>query len=65
MNHMISADNCYLLAESKEQISKIGDATEELKKRGLDWKEDQMEMISWDFAEKWETCKLKLEGRNT
>ena len=41
-----------LFAESKEQILKmIGDATEELKKRGLDWKEDKMELISWGFYE--------------
>ena len=34
---MIFADNCYLFAESNEQILKmIGDATEELKKRGLE-----------------------------
>ena len=39
VSHMIFADNCYLFAESKEQILKmIGDATEELKKRGFDWK---------------------------
>ena len=44
---MIFADKCYLFAESKEQILKIiGDATEELKKRGLDWKEEEMELIS-------------------
>ena len=52
VSHMIFADNCYLFAESKEQILKIiGDATEELKKRGLDWKEDEMELISWGFYE--------------
>ena len=52
VSHMIFADNCYLLAESKEQILKIlGDATEELKKRGLDWEEDEMELISWGFCE--------------
>ena len=39
----------------------IGDATEELKKRGLDWKEDEMELISWVFAKMWETYMLKLE----
>ena len=48
VSHMIFADNCYLFAESKEQILKMmGDATEELKKRGLEWKGDQMELISW------------------
>ena len=37
VSHMIFAGNCYLFAEWKEQILKmIGDATEELKKRGLD-----------------------------
>ena len=45
---MIFADNCYLFAETNDQILKmIRDATENLKKRGLDWKEVQMEMISW------------------
>ena len=45
--HMIFTDNCYLSAESKEQLSKmIVDATEELRKGVLDWKEDLMEMIS-------------------
>ena len=27
----------------------IADTTEELRKRGLDWKEDQMELIAWSF----------------
>ena len=49
---MIFADNCYLFAESKEQIVKmIEDATEELKKKALDWKEEEMEPISWGFCE--------------
>ena len=53
VSHMIFADNCYLFAKSKEQISKmLLDATEELSKRGLDWKEDQMEMISRGFRKK-------------
>ena len=30
-------------------LKMIGDATENLKKRGLDWKEDRMELISWGF----------------
>ena len=51
VSHMIFADNCHFFAESKEQYLKIiGDATEELKKRGLDWKEDQMELISWGLC---------------
>ena len=55
VSHMIFADNCYLFAESKEQILKmIGDATEELKKRGLDWKEDQMELTKmWETHISW------------
>ena len=66
VSHMIFADNCYLSAVSKEQILKlIGDATEELKKRGLDWKEVQMELIPWVFAKMWETYILKLEGKAT
>ena len=49
---MIFADKCYLFAESKEQILKmIEDATEELEKRGLDWKEEEMELISWGIYE--------------
>ena len=52
INQMIFADNCYLFAESKEQIIKmIEDATEELKKKGLDWKEEEMELISWGVYE--------------
>ena len=30
----------------------IADTTEELRKRGLDWKEDQMELIAWGFERK-------------
>ena len=30
----------------------IRDVTEELKKKGFDWKEDQMELISWGLSEK-------------
>ena len=48
--HMIFADNCYLFAASKEVIKRmIIDTTEELRKRGLDWKEDQIEMMAWSF----------------
>ena len=47
VSHMIFTDNCCLFAESKEQLSKmIVDASEELRKGVLDWKEDLMEMIS-------------------
>ena len=50
INQMTFADNCDLFAESKEQIVKmIEDATEELKKKGLDWKEEEMELISLGF----------------
>ena len=35
VNHMIFADNCYIFAESKEQILRlIENAREELKKKG-------------------------------
>ena len=45
--HMIFADNCNLLATYKEEIRKmIADTTEELRNRGLDWKEDQMELTN-------------------
>ena len=48
VSHTIFADNCYLFATSKEEIRKmITDTTEELRKRGLDWKEDQMELMAW------------------
>ena len=49
-SHMISADNCHLFAAPKSEIKKmIADTTEELRKRGRDWKEDQMELIAWSF----------------
>ena len=52
VSHMIFADNCYLFAASKEEIRKmIADTTEELRKRGLDWKEDQMELMDLGFFE--------------
>ena len=52
IHHMIFAENCYLFAESKEQIVKmIEDAIEEQKKKGLDWKEEEMELISWGIYE--------------
>ena len=53
VSHMIFADNCYLFAETKVQILKmLGDAAGNLKKRGLDWKEDQIKLISWSLDEK-------------
>ena len=52
INQMTFADNCYLFVESKEQIVQmIEDATEELKKKGFDWKDEEMELISWGFYE--------------
>ena len=30
----------------------IAETTEELRKRGLDWKEDQMELMAWGFEAK-------------
>ena len=52
VSHMIFADNGYFFAESREQIIKmIEDATEELKKKRLDRKEDEVELISWGFYE--------------
>ena len=29
----------------------IEDTTDELRRRGIDWTEDQMEMMAWDFKE--------------
>ena len=53
VSHMIFVDNCHLFAESKDQILKMtGDATENLKKRGFDWKEDKMGRISWGLCAK-------------
>ena len=41
VSYMIFADNCFLFAETKSQmLNTIGDASENLKERGLDWKED-------------------------
>ena len=35
---MVFADNCYLFAETKDQMLKrVGGVTANLKKRGLDW----------------------------
>ena len=63
VSYMIFADNCYLFAESQEQVVKIVDATEELRKRGLDWKEAQMYIISWDFVKKLEICSFDAGGK--
>ena len=53
VSHMIFADNCYLFAETKVHILKmLGDAAGNMMKRGLDWKEDQMELISWSLDDK-------------
>ena len=53
VSHMIFADNCHLFAETRVQILKmLSDAAGNLKKGGLDWKEDQMELISWSLDEK-------------
>ena len=64
VRHMIFADNCYLFAETEDQISKmLGDAAGNLKKRGLDWKEDQMELISWSLDEKVGDFKIEEGGK--
>ena len=61
---MIFADSCLIFVESKEQIFKmIGDAFEKMKKKGLDWKEDQMELISWGFDEKIGDLKIEEGGK--
>ena len=53
VSHMIFADNCHHFAETRVQILKmLSDAAGNLKKGGLDWKEDQMELISWSLDEK-------------
>ena len=43
VSHMIFADNCSLFATPKEEFRKmITETTAELRKRGLDLKEDQI-----------------------
>ena len=52
VSHLIFADKCYLIAASQEETSKmIEDTTEESRKRGLGWKEDQMELMALCFEE--------------
>ena len=47
MSHMIFADICYLVAETKDPILKMfGDVSGNQMKRGLVWKEDRVELIS-------------------
>ena len=61
---MIFANNFCLFAESKEQIIKmIEDATEKLKKKGLDWKEEEMQLMSWGFCEEIEDIHLENGGK--
>ena len=53
VSQMIFADTCCLFAASEEEIRKmIADTSEELRRRGLDWKEDQMELMAWRFEVK-------------
>ena len=64
VGHMIFADNCYLYAASKEEIRKmIADTTEELRKGGIDWKKDQMELMAWEFEGKNGDVHLEVDGR--
>ena len=49
---MIFADNCFLFATSKEEIRKMITDTEELRKRGLDWKDDQIGDILLEVDER-------------
>ena len=64
ISHMIFADNFCLFAESKEQIIKmIEDATEELKKKGLDWKEEEMQLMSRGFCEEIGDIHLENGGK--
>ena len=61
VSYMGFADNCYLFASSKKEIRKmLVDTAEELSKSGLDWKEDQMELIAWVLKGKMGISKLKL-----
>ena len=46
-HHMIFADSCYLFAALKKEIRKMTvDTTKELRARGLEWKEDHMELMA-------------------
>ena len=64
MNQMIFAENCYLFAENKSQMMKmIGDAAGNLKARGVDWKEDQMELISWGREEQVGDLEIEEGGK--
>ena len=66
VGHMIFADNCYLCAASKEKIRKmIADTTEELRKGGVHWKEDQMEVMAWEFEGKMEMFFWRLTAEST
>ena len=48
ITRMIFADNCYIFAEKREQmLNIIEDATLGVEKKGQEWKEGQMELISW------------------
>ena len=49
VSHMIFADNCYLFFASREEIRKM---------RGLDWKEDQTELMASGFGEEVGRCAL-------
>ena len=63
---MILTDYCYLFAASKEEIRRmIADTTKEMRKRGLDRKEDQMELMAWSFDEKMEMFCWRLTKGST
>ena len=44
-------------------LKMIGDATENLKMRGLDWKEDEMETVSWGLDWRLGDLKVEEEGK--
>ena len=61
---MIYANNCYLFATFKEEIRKmITDTTEELRKRGLDWREVQMQLMAWGLEGKIGDVLLEVDER--
>ena len=61
---MILADNCYFSAETKSQMLKmIGDDTGRLKEKGFDWKEDEMELMSWGLEGKVEDLWIVEGGK--
>ena len=61
---MIFADNCYLYSESKEQIFKMIEGSIKELMKGLDWKEEEMQLMSWGFCEEIGDVHLKNRDKS-